>query len=210
MQGPPRRNVPPGRPGTTLPGRPPGSPPGRSPLPGRPPGPGGPPSAAGDPFGDPDDFTVNEELPVNEGGGGASDRVQPGIFRGRLVALVKALSKAKNPMWVWHFMIIDGGFTDEDFSGKIVKLHTALTDAAMWKVTETVEALELGEGGKSLHFTKDQALNRECVLFIEPDQQYVGSLHHIAPLAAYEKELERWMQQWGQHYGPQAEQQIPF
>lgn len=206
-QVPPRRTAPPGRPGTS-PVRP-GGPPGRSPLPPRPGGGPGPGTPSGDPFGDPEDFTINQELPANEGGQ-QSDRVQAGVYRGRLIGLTKAMSKAKNPMWVWHFMILDGGFTDEDFGGKIMRLHTALTDAAMWKVTETVEALDLGQGGKPLHFKKDDALNRECVLYVEPDAQYVGSLHHIAPLDNYEAELERWMQQWGDQYAPRQEGSIPF
>ena len=70
----------------------------------------------------------------------------------------KEKSKAGNDMFVWDMEIPEG-----DHEGHTLRIYTALTPAALWKLSETVEALGLGEAGQSVKFSKKKAHGRRAI-----------------------------------------------
>ena len=78
------------------------------------------------------------------------------------------VSKSGNPMFVWTFQIANG-----DFAGRELKVFTAITPAAMWKVAETVQALGVGQTGEVVKFKRTDVLNKHCGAIIE-NEEYNG------------------------------------
>jgi len=101
------------------------------------------------PFGNPMDeedvFEIDVEQQEAEG------RVPEGTYTGKCIGIEKKNSKAGNPMWVWHFVIIEGMYAGKDY-----KLFTAITPAAIWKLNETLEAFGFG---KQVKFRKSDIMN---------------------------------------------------
>lgn len=105
-----------------------------------------------------------------------------GEYVGKCVDVTKGMSKAGNPMWIWDFTIVEGSYAGEDF-----RLHTAITPAALWKLTETLAAMGLvDEAGKPIKFSKGDVINTLVTMEIVPDE-YNGrkkaSLNKISPYA---------------------------
>ncbi len=98
----------------------------------------------------------------------SSSTIPEGKYIGRLVDIEKSTSKSGNPMWVWHFTIVEG-----EYAGMEFRLYTALTPAALWKVAETLEAL--GIEGQNVKFTPKEVLNTLVVMVIN-DDDYNGQL----------------------------------
>lgn len=91
--------------------------------------------------------------------------VAEGEYRARCIDVTQDVSKSGNPMFVWQFEITDGKYT-----GRVMRLWTAITPAAMWKVAETVIALGIGQNGQVVKFKRSDVLNRECGIVVEPDE----------------------------------------
>ena len=83
----------------------------------------------------------------------------PGDYQAKLTDLEKGHSRAGNPMWIWHFSLTGG-----PHSGHSYRYYTAVTPAAMWKVTEVVTALGLSEDGRQAKFTRSDALGKPVTL----------------------------------------------
>lgn len=65
-------------------------------------------------------------------------------------------SEAGNPMWVWDFIVAKGKYAGKDF-----RIYTALTEAAMWKVAEVLEAMGFdATPGQKNEFTRKEAIGR--------------------------------------------------
>ena len=88
-----------------------------------------------------------------------------GEYIGKLIDIEKTTSKAGNPMWVWTFAVAAGPFAGEE-----LKLFTAVTPAAMWKLTETLEALGLGKAGSIVKFTPADVLGVKAILHVQHDE----------------------------------------
>lgn len=94
-------------------------------------------------------------------------RAPEGICLVQLMNVTAERSKSSgNRMWVWEFAIrkyLDPADVGEDFNGEIVKVFTALSKSAMWKLEETLKALgvPIGEGG-AVKFSKEQVLGVVC------------------------------------------------
>ncbi len=94
-----------------------------------------------------------------------------GDYEAKLIDIAKDVAKSSgNDMWVWCFQIIksqsDGDTKYDTWEGKV---YTALTDAAMWKLNETLQGLGLGEvrdGRIKAEFSKAEAINRRCIIKI--------------------------------------------
>ena len=114
------------------------------------------------PFGTPQDensavfeIDLTEEIPT----------AIEGEFLGKVIDIEKSTSKAGNPMWIWTFAIVDGQYSGEEF-----KLFTALTPAAMWKLSETLEALGVGSPGEKIAFELKDVINTLAVLHLSEDE----------------------------------------
>ncbi len=120
-------------------------------------------SPFGSPSGD-DDFEV--DLGEGDGGGGAS--IAEGTYAMRVVDVEVGESKAGNPMWTWTFAITgnEKGKKSE-YSGKEVKLWTALTPAALWKLSETVQALQVPIENNRIKCKKADLVGKTCLGVIE-------------------------------------------
>jgi len=96
-----------------------------------------------------------------------------------VVDVNKETSKAGNPMFVWDMEVAEG-----DHQGHSMRVFTALTPAALWKLSETVEALGLGEAGQSVKFSKEKALGRRCVAAVlaeEYNEKWNSKIDRLSP-----------------------------
>lgn len=88
--------------------------------------------------------------------------IPDGNYRVRCEDIQQQVSKGGNPMFVWDFAIVGG-----QYDGKIMKVFTAITPAAMWKVAETVIALGVGQTGEVVKFKRTDVVGKECGAAIE-------------------------------------------
>ena len=95
--------------------------------------------------------------------------IPDGMYPIRCVDVSQGVSNAGNPQFIWDFVITQGSE-----AGKDMKLFTALTPAAMWKVAEVVVALGVGQIGQQVKFKKSDVVGKECVGVIEK-QTYKGN-----------------------------------
>jgi len=88
--------------------------------------------------------------------------VPDGSYKVRCIEIEQNVSKSGNPMFVWTFEIAEG-----QYQGFQLKVFTAITPAAMWKVAETVEALGVGQSGSVVKFKRSDVINKECGALVE-------------------------------------------
>lgn len=115
------------------------------------PGPGGAAAQAS-----PDEFAV--DLTEVE----SSGLIPEGTYRVRCADVQQSVSKGGNPMFVWDFEIAGG-----EHDGRMLKVFTAITPAAMWKVAETVVALGIGQTGSVVKFKRSDVIGKECGAVVE-------------------------------------------
>lgn len=96
--------------------------------------------------------------------------IPAGAYRAKCVNVEQSVSKGGNPMFVWDFEILEG-----DGRGRILKVFTAITPAAMWKVAETVIALGVGQTGEVVKFKRSDVIGKECGVTVE-DTEYNGNV----------------------------------
>ena len=99
----------------------------------------------------------------------------------RCANVEQSVSKGGNPMFVWDFEVVGG-----DHDGRILKVFTAITPAAMWKVAETVVALGIGQTGSVVKFKRSDVIGKECGAVVE-DTEYNGNkrsqISRVIPLS---------------------------
>lgn len=100
----------------------------------------------------------------------SSGLIPAGAYRAKCVNVEQSVSKGGNPMFVWDFELLEG-----DGRGRILKVFTAITPAAMWKVAETVIALGVGQTGEVVKFKRSDVLGKECGVTVE-DTEYNGNV----------------------------------
>lgn len=137
-----------------------------------------------DPFGTPaeSDDTFSVEAIEDTG-----YRIEKGKYVGKLIDLQKGTSKAANPMWIWVFVLLNG-----PGAGRELKVWTALTSAAMWKLAEVLAALGLGQTGKATQFKKSEAIGKLAILDVV-DDEYQGKksskVENMYPIPADKLEM---------------------
>lgn len=129
--------------------------------------------SAKNPFGKPkntepedDDFSLDDVVE-----GGSNFLFPDGDYRARVIDVVKETSKAGNAMWVWTFLIMQG---DEGGLGKEVKCWTALTPAAMWKLTEVLKAIGIAVVDGKVRAKRADLVGKECAITCVAEE-YNGS-----------------------------------
>ena len=136
------------------------------------PGPGGLSAGAAAP---PDEFAV--DLTEVE----SSGLMPEGTYRVRCANVEQSVSKGGNPMFVWDFEVVGG-----EHDGRMLKVFTAITPAAMWKVAETVVALGIGQTGGVVKFKRSDVIGKECGAVVE-DTEYNGNkrsqISRVIPLS---------------------------
>lgn len=100
----------------------------------------------------------------------SSGLIPAGAYRAKCVNVDQSVSKGGNPMFVWDFELVEG-----DGRGRILKVFTAITPAAMWKVAETVIALGVGQTGEVVKFKRSDVIGKECGVTVE-DTEYNGNV----------------------------------
>jgi len=110
------------------------------------------------------DPTNEEVFEVDLSGQKANSFMIPeGKYAVQLIDVEKSESQAGNPMWIWDFEVVG-----TEHSGFTLRSYTAITPAALWKLSETLEALGLSEGGGQLaKFSKSAAIGRRCVAIVK-------------------------------------------
>ena len=130
------------------------------------------------PFGTPDNeednmFSIDLEAPEFD------TSIPEDTYVGKCIDVVKGTSKAGNPMWTWTFTIIEGPYSGED-----LKLFTAITPAAIWKLVETLNAFGIVEKGKPVNFARNDVLNTMVYMDVVADEyngQPIASLDKVRP-----------------------------
>lgn len=111
----------------------------------------------------------------------SSGLMPEGTYRVRCANVEQSVSKGGNPMFVWDFEVVGG-----DHAGRILKVFTAITPAAMWKVAETVVALGIGQTGSVVKFKRSDVIGKECGAVVE-DTEYNGNkrsqISRVIPLS---------------------------
>ena len=107
--------------------------------------------------------------------------IPEGTYRVRCADVQQSVSKGGNPMFVWDFEIVGG-----EHDGRMLKVFTAITPAAMWKVAETVVALGIGQTGSVVKFKRSDVIGKECGAVVE-DTEYNGNkrsqISRVIPLS---------------------------
>lgn len=96
--------------------------------------------------------------------------IPEGTYRAKCVNVEQSVSKGGNPMFVWDFEVLEG-----KGRGRVMKVFTAITPAAMWKVAETVIALGVGQSGSVVKFKRSDVIDRECGVSVA-DTEYNGNV----------------------------------
>lgn len=125
-----------------------------------------PASTKATPFGKPSSDDVLEYV-IPEGSDGL---VPDGKYEVKCTGVTSQESEAGNPMFVWNMVITKGQYAGMDFP-----IFTALTQAAMWKLTETLEALGFDSTvGKKNKLNKSDARGRMAIATMKQEVQKKG------------------------------------
>jgi len=117
------------------------------------------------PFGEPKESMADAVFEVDLSEQTDGMILPEGEYLGKVIDIEKTTSKAGNPMWVWTFTIVDGKYSGMEF-----KLFTALTPAALWKLSETLMALGIGGPGEKVKFEPKEVLNTLAILHLVEDE----------------------------------------
>ena len=134
------------------------------------------------PFGNPED---EDTFSFDLSGYTGNSIVAPGTYAARVTDLLSTQSRKGDPMWTWTFEIIgnpDG--SPSAYNGRTLRNHTTLSEAALFKMVESVEALGLGKQGGNMKFKKADALDRMCYLEVtagEYEGQKTNNVKKVHP-----------------------------
>jgi len=90
--------------------------------------------------------------------------VPEGTYKVQCADIEQRVSQGGNPMFVWTFKVAEGAY-----AGFELMHFTAITPAAMWKVSEVVRALGIGEPGQKCSFTRKDVIGKTCTAEIKDD-----------------------------------------
>jgi hypothetical protein len=95
-------------------------------------------------------------------------KIPEGYYVAKVIDIEKQTSQAGNPMWVWTFTTTKG-----QYQGTELKVWTALTQAALWKLMEVLKALGIKPEKGSINLKKDEIIGRSCYINVV-DREYQG------------------------------------
>lgn len=114
---------------------------------------------------------------------GSGDTIPDDKYEVKCVGLVDAPSQAGNPMWTFNFVVTKG-----QYAGFDAPVFCALTEAALWKLEETLKALGLmDEDGRKVSFSKRDALGRLAIATFEENTYKKRTRSQIAALEPHPK-----------------------
>ncbi len=149
------------------------------------------------PFGGPKkDDTFDFDIPedIEERGG----RIPAGQYPGKCVGVRKDVSSSGNNMWVWDVVITKGKHAGRDFI-----IYTALTDASLWKVQETLMAFGIDAApGVSGSFSKKDVIGVLVTLVIEDDTYQGRKQSKCNALLPYEGGVGKRSKKGGRSFPP--------
>lgn len=110
--------------------------------------------------------------------------IPDGLYKVKCVDVEQTVAKSGNPMFVWDFTVCEG--PQEGFN---LKVFTAITPAAMWKVAETVQALGVGQIGQVVKFKRSDVVGKICGALVEASE-YNGNNRSSVTKVMTLKEME--------------------
>lgn len=110
--------------------------------------------------------------------------IPDGLYKVKCMDIEQTVSKGGNPMFVWDFAVQDG-----QYEGFTLKVFTAITPAAMWKVAETVQALGVGQTGQVVKFKRTDVIGKICGALVEASE-YNGNTRSSITKVMTLKEME--------------------
>lgn len=117
------------------------------------------------PFGGPGPSGDDDDFDVDLGEASVSQyRIPPDTYKLKCIDVTKDVSKQGNPMWVWDFAVAEG-----EYSGKELRVYTALTPSAMWKLDQVVQALKLPVVDGRAKFSKKDPKTTPIGRIVEAD-----------------------------------------
>lgn len=123
-----------------------------------------------DPFGQPPLFDDGDvfslDIPVDAGK--PAWFIEAGEYIARLVDLERGTSRNSNPQIIWTYAIVKASPENQAMLGKEIKDFTTLTAAAMWRVTQTLDALGVPYvPGQPLQLSRAALISTQVGLVIE-------------------------------------------
>jgi hypothetical protein len=110
--------------------------------------------------------------------------IPDGLYKVKCMDIEQSVSKGGNPMFVWDFAVQGG-----QYDGFTLKMFTAITPAAMWKVAETVQALGVGQTGQVVKFKRTDVIGKICGALVE-SSEYNGNMRSSISKVMTLKEME--------------------
>jgi len=110
--------------------------------------------------------------------------IPDGLYKVKCMDIEQSVSKGGNPMFVWDFAVQGG-----QYDGFTLKVFTAITPAAMWKVAETVQALGVGQTGQVVKFKRTDVIGKICGALVE-SSEYNGNMRSSISKVMTLKEME--------------------
>lgn len=110
--------------------------------------------------------------------------IPDGLYKVKCMDIEQTVSKGGNPMFVWDFAVQGG-----QYEGFTLKVFTAITPAAMWKVAETVQALGVGQTGQVVKFKRTDVIGKICGALVEASE-YNGNTRSSITKVMTLKEME--------------------
>lgn len=110
--------------------------------------------------------------------------IPDGLYKVKCMDIEQSVSKGGNPMFVWDFVVCEG-----QYEGFGLKVFTAVTPAAMWKVAETVQALGVGQTGQVVKFKRSDVIGKICGALVEASE-YNGNTRSSITKVMTLKEME--------------------
>ena len=134
------------------------------------------------PFGTPEDSKSATAFQIPDGISDNPYYAPPGLYEARVTDIEQTESKKGDPMWVWHWVIVDAmkgpSETAEAHSkrkgkgGLDMKNYTVLTSSGMFRARQTLQALGLSLD-KIKEFQKEDVVNLRAMVEVE-DNEYNG------------------------------------
>ncbi len=127
---------------------------------------------SGNPFGSPGAESDDDDFDIDLGD--AEGGIEVGVYAMRVLDVEKQVSKAGNDMWTWTFVVTgDDKGKACDADGTELKLWTALTPAALWKLIEVVQALGIEVVDGKIKAKKKDLVGKTCFGNVEM-REYQG------------------------------------
>ncbi len=90
-----------------------------------------------------------------------------GTYGATCIGLERKTSKQGNPMWVWNFELDD--------SGVRIYMHTVISPAGAWKITQIANGLKLPQKDGKIKCGISDIIGKTCQVEVVNDDSYDGT-----------------------------------